>query len=183
MPQDGRSDHGRAASTGGTVNRGDRVELVAVTAGDERFGLTAGDRGTIEFTDSLGTVHVRWDSGKRVGIIGRAGSDPQHTGCQLTRMLACSTGKRVTPLPAFRMGLAVRAVFSWGSGGACQSDGSVVPPDPVPVFERAVAADVGEASGPHDIRSGLPGVARRCRCPGPGPSAGSHGGTLGPLRL
>jgi hypothetical protein len=51
------------------VNRGDRVELVAVSDDDARFGLTAGDCGTVEFTDSLGTVHVRWDSGARVGIL------------------------------------------------------------------------------------------------------------------
>jgi Domain of unknown function (DUF4314) len=51
------------------VNRGDRVELVRVAADDVRFGLAAGDCGTVEFTDSLGTVHVRWDGGQRVGII------------------------------------------------------------------------------------------------------------------
>ncbi len=51
------------------MNRGDRVELVSVTADDARFGLAAGDCGTVEFTDSLGTVHVRWDSGRRVGVI------------------------------------------------------------------------------------------------------------------
>jgi len=50
------------------MNRSDRVELIAVTADSARFGLTAGDTGTVEFTDSLGTVHVRWDSGRRVGI-------------------------------------------------------------------------------------------------------------------
>jgi len=50
------------------VNRGDRVELIAVSADSERFGLTAGDTGMVEFTDSLGTVHIRWDSGRRVGI-------------------------------------------------------------------------------------------------------------------
>ena len=33
-----------------------------------RFGLTADDLGTVEFTDSLGTIHIRWDKGKRIGI-------------------------------------------------------------------------------------------------------------------
>jgi hypothetical protein len=51
------------------VNRGDRVELTAASNDDVTFGLTAGDRGTVDFTDSLGTIHVRWDSGKRLGII------------------------------------------------------------------------------------------------------------------
>ena len=51
------------------MNRGDRVELTAASNDDVTFGLTAGDRGTVDFTDSLGTIHVRWDSGKRIGII------------------------------------------------------------------------------------------------------------------
>ena len=51
------------------MNRGDRVELLAASDDDARFGLAAGDCGTVEFTDSLGTVHVRWDGGQRVGII------------------------------------------------------------------------------------------------------------------
>ena len=51
------------------LNRGDRVELVEVTDDYRRFGLAAGDRGTVQFTDSLGTVHVRWDRGQRGGII------------------------------------------------------------------------------------------------------------------
>jgi Domain of unknown function (DUF4314) len=52
-----------------TLNRGDRVELVEVTDDYRRFGLAADDRGTVQFTDSLGTVHIRWDSGRRVGVI------------------------------------------------------------------------------------------------------------------
>jgi hypothetical protein len=51
------------------MNRGDRVELAAPSHDDLTFGLTAGDRGTVDFTDSQGTIHVRWDSGKRIGII------------------------------------------------------------------------------------------------------------------
>ena len=51
------------------MNRSDRVELVDVSHDDMRFGLAVGDRGTVEFTDSLGTIHVQWDSGKRIGII------------------------------------------------------------------------------------------------------------------
>lgn len=53
---------------GHAVNRGDRVELADVTDDYVRFGLRAGDRGTVEFTDSLGTIHVRWDNGRRIGI-------------------------------------------------------------------------------------------------------------------
>jgi hypothetical protein len=51
------------------VNRGDRVELLSASDAEARFGLAAGDCGTVELTDSLGTVHIRWDGGQRVGII------------------------------------------------------------------------------------------------------------------
>jgi Domain of unknown function (DUF4314) len=51
------------------MNRGERVELVTLTDDYKKFGLTAGERGTVAFTDSLGTVHIRWDSGRRAGIL------------------------------------------------------------------------------------------------------------------
>jgi hypothetical protein len=40
----------------------------AVTDDYQRFALTPGDTGTVDFTDSLGTGHIRWDSGARIGI-------------------------------------------------------------------------------------------------------------------
>jgi hypothetical protein len=49
--------------------RGDRVKLTADPPDYGRFALAAGDRGVVEFIDSLGTIHVRWQSGARVGII------------------------------------------------------------------------------------------------------------------
>ncbi len=51
------------------MNRGDRVELAVLTAEYKRFGLSPGERGTVASTDSLGTVHIRWDSGRRAGIL------------------------------------------------------------------------------------------------------------------
>jgi hypothetical protein len=62
------------------VNRGVRVELTDAT-GYDAFKLSAGDRGTVEFTDSLRTIHIRWANGRRAGIInpGR-GPDPRHPG-------------------------------------------------------------------------------------------------------
>ena len=50
------------------MNHGDRVELTDATD-YKLFKLSAGDRGTVEFTDSLGTIHIRWDNGRRVGIV------------------------------------------------------------------------------------------------------------------
>jgi hypothetical protein len=51
--------------------QGDRVRLVACT--DEHTRLRPGDLGTVGFVDSLGTVHVAWDSGARLGMIAAAG--------------------------------------------------------------------------------------------------------------
>jgi len=50
------------------VKRGDRVELTDATDYHD-FHLSAGDRGQVEFTDSLGTIHIRWDNGRRIGIL------------------------------------------------------------------------------------------------------------------
>jgi hypothetical protein len=46
---------------------GDRVELVRCT--DEYTRLRAGELGTVRFVDSIGTVHVQWDGGSRLGLI------------------------------------------------------------------------------------------------------------------
>jgi hypothetical protein len=54
------------------LNRGDRVELTGVPDDYLRFALAAGEQGTVESTDSLGTIHVAWDNGARVGIIAEA---------------------------------------------------------------------------------------------------------------
>jgi hypothetical protein len=60
------------AATERTYLRGDRVEAADVPANYRRFALAPGDRGTVEFTDSLGTIHVRWDGGQHCGIITEA---------------------------------------------------------------------------------------------------------------
>ena len=44
------------------------MELVAVTGDYRAFQLHTGEVGSVAFTDSLGTIHVEWDSGRRVGI-------------------------------------------------------------------------------------------------------------------
>lgn len=53
---------------------GDRIELTDVPPDYARFALTAGARGTVECVDSLGTIHVRWDTlpKLRIGIIAEA---------------------------------------------------------------------------------------------------------------
>jgi hypothetical protein len=49
---------------------GDRVELTDASQYSE-FGLSDGDTGRVLFTDSLGTVHIRWDDGRQIGIVAR----------------------------------------------------------------------------------------------------------------
>lgn len=53
------------------LRRGDRVELTAVPAGSdyEKYGIGAGSRGAVDFIDSQQTVHVQWDSGRRLGVL------------------------------------------------------------------------------------------------------------------
>jgi hypothetical protein len=46
---------------------GDRVVLVLTT--DEHTRLHSGEFGTVEDIDDLGTVHVLWDNGIRLGLV------------------------------------------------------------------------------------------------------------------
>jgi hypothetical protein len=48
--------------------RGDRVELTG-PLDDQWTKLTPGDRGTVRFVDSLGTQHVDWDNGGKLGLV------------------------------------------------------------------------------------------------------------------
>lgn len=50
---------------------GDRVELVRCT--DEFTRLEPGTQGTVTGVDDMGTIHVSWDNGSRLGMIEDAG--------------------------------------------------------------------------------------------------------------
>lgn len=50
---------------------GDRVTLIRST--DEYTRLQPGEQGTVTLVDALGTVHVDWDSGSRLGLVVEAG--------------------------------------------------------------------------------------------------------------
>lgn len=52
---------------------GDRVELVRCN--DPYTKLVPGELGTVTLIDSMGTVHVAWDSGARLGMIREDGDD------------------------------------------------------------------------------------------------------------
>lgn len=49
------------------VRPGDRVRLVFTD--DPYTELTPGDEGTVSLVDSMGTVHVNWDSGSNLGLV------------------------------------------------------------------------------------------------------------------
>ena len=48
---------------------GARVELIHTT--DPYTHLKPGDRGTIRFVDSMGTVFIDWDNGSSLGLVPR----------------------------------------------------------------------------------------------------------------
>jgi hypothetical protein len=49
------------------AKQGDRIRLL--TTSDPHVELERGALGTVEFVDSMGTVHVRWDSGVTLGLV------------------------------------------------------------------------------------------------------------------
>jgi hypothetical protein len=49
------------------VHEGDRIALVYT--GDPYTSLLPGERGTVRFIDSAGTVHVKWDCGSALGLV------------------------------------------------------------------------------------------------------------------
>lgn len=57
------------------MSPGDRVELVHTS--DPYTDLKRGAQGTVLLEDSMGTLHVKWDSGSTLGLI--AGEDSWRT--------------------------------------------------------------------------------------------------------
>ena len=47
--------------------KGKRIELISIT--DPYTDLKSGDRGTIDFVDDMGTIHVSWDNGSQLGLV------------------------------------------------------------------------------------------------------------------
>jgi hypothetical protein len=50
-----------------TTEKGQRVRLVYTS--DEYTRLRPGELGTVDFIDSLGTIHVKWDCGSMLGLV------------------------------------------------------------------------------------------------------------------
>jgi hypothetical protein len=49
--------------------RGDRVRFDGFGVSDPYTSLLVGTEGTVSMMDGMGTVHVDWDSGHRLGLI------------------------------------------------------------------------------------------------------------------
>ena len=49
------------------VKKGDRVRLIYMY--DPYSTLPEGATGTVDCIDAIGTIHVRWDCGSRLGLI------------------------------------------------------------------------------------------------------------------
>ena len=49
------------------IQAGQRIELISTT--DPHTDLKPGALGTVSMIDSLGTVHVNWDSGSTLGLV------------------------------------------------------------------------------------------------------------------
>ncbi len=47
--------------------KGKRIELISIT--DPYTNLRPGDRGTVDFVDDMGTIHVAWDNGSTLGLV------------------------------------------------------------------------------------------------------------------
>lgn len=50
-----------------TELKGKRVRLIKML--DDYTKLKEGDEGTIQYTDDIGTIHVKWDNGEHLGLI------------------------------------------------------------------------------------------------------------------
>jgi hypothetical protein len=53
------------------TQRGDRVKLMHMN--DPYTKIAPGTLGTVTSVDSMGTVHVNWDDGSRLGLVREAG--------------------------------------------------------------------------------------------------------------
>jgi hypothetical protein len=46
--------------------KGTRVELIHM---DDEQAVPSGTKGTVEFVDDMGTIHMKWDNGRGLGLV------------------------------------------------------------------------------------------------------------------
>ena len=49
-----------------TELRGKRVKCIKM---NDEYGILPNEMGTIDTVDDMGTIHVKWDSGSRLGLV------------------------------------------------------------------------------------------------------------------
>ena len=62
-----REEQRRAAMTSLNYPPGTRLELTLM--GDDPQPIPPGSRGTVDHVDDMGTIHMRWDNGRSLGLI------------------------------------------------------------------------------------------------------------------
>lgn len=61
-----REEQRRAAMTSLNYPPGTRLELISM---DDPQPIPPGSRGTVDHVDDIGTIHMRWDSGRSLGLV------------------------------------------------------------------------------------------------------------------
>lgn len=46
--------------------KGTRIELIHM---DDEQAVPSGTKGTVEFVDDMGTIHMKWDNGRGLGLV------------------------------------------------------------------------------------------------------------------
>ena len=62
-----REEQRRAAMTSLNYPPGTRLDLISM--GKDPDPVPPGSRGTVDHVDDMGTIHMRWDSGRSLGLI------------------------------------------------------------------------------------------------------------------
>ena len=61
-----REEQRKVAMTRLNYPPGTRLELISM---DDPQAIPPGSRGTVDHVDDMGTIHMRWDSGRSLGIV------------------------------------------------------------------------------------------------------------------
>ena len=61
-----REEQRKAAMTSLNYPPGTRLELISM---DDPQPILPGSRGTVDHVDDMGTIHMRWDSGRSLGLV------------------------------------------------------------------------------------------------------------------
>ena len=66
-----REEQRKVAATRLNYPPGTRLELISM---DDPQAIPPGSRGTVDHVDDMGTIHMRWDNGRSLGLVPREDS-------------------------------------------------------------------------------------------------------------